>query len=342
MRKPLTMARDFKCSVTFSRAFAFAAALGFASEVIGQSIQLGMPIACEPGRTCYIQNYVDADPSASARDFKCGTRTYDGHNGTDFRLPSLASQKAGVEVLASASGRVLRARDGAPDGAFGKSARQAVRDVECGNGVVIEHPEHWETQYCHMASGSLAVKPDELVKAGQPLGRVGLSGLTEYPHLHFTVRHKGAVVDPFAYGAAADSCGIGELLWHPALHAQLAYQERAILNAGFASGPVTMELIEDGSADKELPSASGAAIVAFVRVIGLKTGDAQRLVIKDPVGNVIAENRTSQLDRNKAQFMLFAGRKRPAAGWDRGTYKATYVVERDGRVVLQKDLELTL
>jgi len=257
-------------------------------------------------------------------------------------LPSLASQKAGVEVLASASGRVLRTRDGTPDGAFGKSAREAVRDVECGNGVVIEHPEHWETQYCHMASGSLAVKPGELVKAGQPLGRVGLSGLTEYPHLHFTVRHKGAVVDPFAYGAAADSCGRGELLWHPALHAQLAYQERAVLNAGFANGPVTMELIEDGSADKEVPSASSAAIVAFVRVIGLKAGDAQQLAIKDPPGNVIAENRAPQLQTNKAQFMLFTGKKRPATGWDRGTYKATYVVERDGRVVLKKDMELTL
>lgn len=342
MRKPFTMAQDFMRGMTFSPAFAVAAALGFSSNVIAQGIQLGMPIACEPGRTCYIQNYSDADPSASARDYKCGTRTYDGHNGTDFRLPSLASQKAGVEVLASASGRVLRTRDSAPDGAFSKSSREAVRDVECGNGAVIEHPEHWETQYCHMASGSLMVKPGESVKAGQPLGRVGLSGLTEYPHLHFTVRHKGAVVDPFAYGAAPDSCGSGKLLWHPALHAQLDYQERAILNAGFASGPVTMELIEDGSADKELPSAGAAAIVAFVRAIGLKTGDAQRLVIKDPTGNVIAENRASQLEKDKAQFMLFTGRKRPTSGWDRGTYKATYVVERDGRVVLKKDLELTL
>jgi hypothetical protein len=342
MRKLLAMARDFMRGVTFSRAFAFAAALGFSSEVIAQSIQLGMPIACEPGRTCYIQNYVDVDPSASTQDYKCGTRTYDGHNGTDFRLPTLASQKAGVEVLAAASGRVLRTRDGAPDGAVGKSAREAVRDVECGNGVVIEHPEHWETQYCHMASGSLAVKPGELVKAGQALGRVGLSGLTEYPHLHFTVRHKGAIVDPFAYGAASGSCGGGELLWHPALHAQLAYQDRTVLNAGFANGPVTMELIEDGSAGKELPSASAAAIVAFVRAIGLQTGDSQRLVIKDPIGNVIAENRAPQLQTNKAQYMLFTGRKRPANGWDRGTYKATYVVERDGRVVLRKELELTL
>ena len=40
--------------------------------------------------------------------------------------------------------------------------------------------------------------------------------------------------------------------------------------------------------------------------------------------------------------MLFTGKKRPATGWDRGTYKATYVVERDGRVVLKKDMELTL
>ena len=40
--------------------------------------------------------------------------------------------------------------------------------------------------------------------------------------------------------------------------------------------------------------------------------------------------------------MLMAGKKRPAAGWERGTYKARYIVERDGRIVLQKDLELTL
>jgi Peptidase family M23 len=336
------MVQDPMPGLTFARAVVFAASLGFSSDVIAEGIQLGMPIACEAGRTCYIQNYTDVDPSASARDYKCGTLTYDRHNGTDFRLPSLASQKAGVEVLAAANGRVLRARDGLADGAFGKSAREAVRDVECGNGVVIEHPEHWETQYCHMASGSLAVKPGEQVKAGQTLGRVGLSGLTEYPHLHFTVRHQGAVVDPFAYGAAGDSCGSGEVLWHPSLHAQLAYQERVILNAGFANIPVTMELIEDGSADSELPSASAPAIVAFVRVIGLKAGDAQRLVIKDPAGNVFAENRASELQTNKAQYMLVAGKRRAATGWERGTYKATYLVERDGRIVLQKDLELTL
>ena len=335
------MGQSFICGVNLYRAAVIVATLGFSSDVIAQGIQLGMPIACEPGRTCYLQNYVDVDSSQSSRDYKCGTLTYDGHNGTDFRLPSLASQKAGVDVLASASGRVLRVRDGVQDNAFGKSARDAVRDVECGNGVVIEHPEQWETQYCHMANASLAVKPGEQVKAGQPLGQVGLSGLTEYPHLHFTVRHKGTIVDPFAYGAAAGACGSGKPLWHPELHAQLAYQERAILNAGFSTGPVTMEFIENGSA-KESPSASDAAIVVYVRAIGLKTGDAQHLIIKGPAGNVIAENKASQLDRDKAQYMLFTGKRRPSSGWDRGTYKASYVVEHDGRAVLKKDLEFTL
>ena len=29
----------------------------------------------------------------AARDFRCGTLSYDGHNGTDFRVPTLAAQK---------------------------------------------------------------------------------------------------------------------------------------------------------------------------------------------------------------------------------------------------------
>ena len=172
------------------------ATFGIVFDANAQNIQLGMPIACEVGRTCYIQHYVDIDPSPSAKDYKCGTLTYDKHNGTDFRVPSLESQQAGVEVLASASGRVLRTRDGAQDGAFRRSEREAVRDVECGNGVVIEHAEGWETQYCHMANGSLPVKPGDLVERGRPLGRVGLSGLTEFPHLHFTVRHRSRLPIP--------------------------------------------------------------------------------------------------------------------------------------------------
>lgn len=315
--------------------------LAFISSVVAENVRLKMPVACDPGRNCNIQNYVDIDSSSAAKDYKCGTLTYDGHNGTDFRLSSLDAQRVRVNVLASASGRVVRTRDGVLDGSFRKSAREAVRDIECGNGVVIEHSDHWETQYCHMANGTLQIKPGDFVKAGQPLGQIGLSGLTEYPHLHFTVRHQGRIVDPFAYGAPPGTCDGGEFLWDPSLREQLAYRERAILNAGFTSNPVTMDMIENGNAEKSLPSVDSPAIVAFIRTLGLKAGDEQWLAVTNPAGNVIAENRAVPLNNNKAQVMLFAGRKRPEKGWDQGTYKATYVVKRDGEVVLKKEFELS-
>ena len=94
-----------------------------------------MPVACELGRACFIQNYVDADPSASARDYTCGTLSYDGHNGIDFRLPTTAAQQAGVDVLAAAPGRVLRRRDGMADISVREGSRDAVKGAECGNAV---------------------------------------------------------------------------------------------------------------------------------------------------------------------------------------------------------------
>ena len=48
-----------------------------------------------------------------------------------------------------------------------------------------------------LAFTAMAVKLGDTVVAGQRLGLVGLSGMTEFPHLHFEVAKGGAVVDPF-------------------------------------------------------------------------------------------------------------------------------------------------
>jgi hypothetical protein len=223
---------------------AFGCGFGFAAAAYAESLPLKLPVACEVGRSCFIQNYVDADSSPVAKDYMCGTLTYDNHNGTDFRLSSHKAAHAGIDVTAAAEGRVVRVRDGESDVSVRDNGKEAVRGVECGNGVVIAHSGGWETQYCHMARDSVQVKPGQPVKAGQPLGRIGLSGMTEYPHLHFTVRREGRIVDPFAYRASPGACGEGESLWEQSLHEQLTYRPRAVLNAGFSSGPVTMELIE--------------------------------------------------------------------------------------------------
>jgi hypothetical protein len=246
----------------------------------------------------------------------------------------MAEQRAGVDVLAAAPGRVLRTRDDAADISTRVTGRDAVRGRECGNGLVIAHEGGFETQYCHMARGSLVVRPGDEVSAGQRLGRVGLSGDTEFPHLHFTVREGSKVVDPFAYGAPESSCGGGTTLWRSQLQAALQYRAGLALNTGFAPRQVSMEDIENGIG-REALKPDAPAIVAFARAITLLKGDTQRLVLRGPEG-VLADHSAPALPTNKAQIFLEVGRKQPATGWPPGIYVATYTVTRAGETVIEK------
>jgi hypothetical protein len=322
--------------------FSLLALLLFVAPASAQDISLRLPVACEPGKSCVVQHYVDRDPSPAAHDYQCGSLTYEGHNGTDIRIPTMAAQKAGVNVLAAADGKVLRVRDGIADVSVAGQDRATVNNLECGNGAVVDHGGGWETQYCHMAKDSLAVRPGEAVKAGAVLGRVGLSGLTEFPHLHFTLRKDGQVVDPFAFGAEAKSCGGGKLLWDAATAAALSYRPGTVLNKGFASGPVTMEVVESGGADEAVPNTGSPALVAFVRAIGLKGGDLQALRLVDPDGKVVAENKPAALDRDKAQWMLFSGVKSPQGGFRPGLYRAIYTVMREGKPAIEQAFAIEL
>ncbi|MCB8819153.1 M23 family metallopeptidase [Microvirga rosea] len=303
---------------------------------------LHWPVACEIGRDCVIQHYVDRDPSPEAQDYHCGTLTYDGHDGTDIRIPTMAAQKAGVAVLAAADGTVLRTRDGVADVSIAEKGRDSVNAMECGNGVVIDHGDGWETQYCHMAKDSLRVRSGDRIKAGDPIGLVGLSGLTEFPHLHFTVRRDAQVVDPFADGAQEKSCAGGPSLWRDDLRRGLAYTDGGVLNKGFSGGAVTMEAIESGTAEREVPTTQSPALVAFVRAIGLKQGDEQVLILVDPDGTPAAQGKAPPLDRNKAQWMMFAGFKQPAGGFRPGLYRALYRVMRNGKPAIEQAFGINL
>jgi murein DD-endopeptidase MepM/ murein hydrolase activator NlpD len=324
------------------RRVALCCLLPFIAPPAAYAIELGLPLDCEIGRTCLIQNYVDHDQSGGTSDYQCGALTYDGHNGTDFRVPTLAMQRSGVDVLAVADGQVLRTRDGVADISISARDAPSVARQECGNGAIIAHADGWETQYCHLARGSLRVKPGDRVKTGQSLGQVGLSGKTEFPHVHLTVRLRGKVVDPFAVGASEGSCGGGTVLWNPSLRDALSYRAPAVLNTGFAKGPVTMEQVEAGDSANLRPDQEATALVAFARAIGLKREDVQRLIVTGPDGETFVDQTEKPLERDKAQYLLFAGKKRPAGGWKPGSYRSTYSVTRDGKVLLQRTFELSL
>lgn len=296
---------------------------------------LVLPLACEINKTCFVQNYVDVDPGPDAKDFTCGTRSYERHSGTDFRVPTMADQKRGVAVLAAAPGTVLRVRDGEPDVSVRERGTENLDGKDCGNGLVVDHGQGWTSQYCHMAKGSLVVKPGDKVTAGQKLGLVGLSGRTEYPHLHLTLRRGNDVVDPFAVDAAPGTCGTArQSAWAPGVREALAYRPRSLLNAGFSAGPVTMEQIESGEAGRGGLTVQSPALVAFVRSIGLKAGDVQRLVITGPDGKEFLRNEAKPLAGPQAQTMVFAGRKRPDTGFPPGEYTVRFEVLSGGAPVL--------
>ena len=68
----------------------------FASD---PNIRLSSPVGCKIGGICTIQNYVDRDPGPGAKDYTCGRLVYNGHKGTDFRLPDASWLKHIAAVL---------------------------------------------------------------------------------------------------------------------------------------------------------------------------------------------------------------------------------------------------
>ena len=89
----------------------------------------------------------------------------------------------GRDVLAPADGVVVRAVDDVADGAPGRIGRGV--DPR-GNRVVLQVGEGEFVFLCHLAQGSLAVRPGRRVRGGDLLGRVGCSGwspFTPEPHL---------------------------------------------------------------------------------------------------------------------------------------------------------------
>ncbi|WP_366142860.1 M23 family metallopeptidase [Pseudooceanicola sp.] len=288
---------------------------------------MALPIDCRLGETCYIQNYADADPGAGVTDFTCGGLSYDGHKGTDFALPSLAAMRAGVRVLAAAPGQVRATRDGEPDRLFTAEDAARIDGKECGNGVVIAHGDGWETQYCHMAQGSIRVSQGALVDTGTPLGRVGLSGRTQFPHLHLSLRHNGQVIDPFAPNAEPGQCGLrdGASLWRDAP----AYQPGGLLSVGFADALPDYDTIKAGTAGHLTLPADAPALVLWAYAYGAQAGDVLRLSITAPNGRGYHQAEVP-IEAKQAQYFRASGRRirkalRP------GLYQGQVVLRRNGK-----------
>jgi murein DD-endopeptidase MepM/ murein hydrolase activator NlpD len=107
---------------------------------------------------------------------KFGRRWNREHEGIDMAAP------IGTPVLAAASGTVIYAGD---------------QVQGYGNMVVLRHNAELVTVYAH--NSVLRVHIGERVTVGQEIARVGDSGRSTAPHLHFEVRRKEIPQDPMPF-----------------------------------------------------------------------------------------------------------------------------------------------
>ena len=300
--------------------------------------RLALPLSCEIGKTCWVQQYFDHDPSAGVKDYACGSQSYDGHDGTDFRVRDTSSK---VDVIASASGTVMTVRDGMPDRLTrGAEDEQAIASLECGNGVLIAHGGGWETQYCHLRRGSVLPQVGEAVSQGQKLGEAGYSGLAAFPHVHLALRKDGMAVDPFRSQDEGEACGAPQYpLWTDDVLAALPYARSDIIGQGFAPGAVKLDMLEEGRF-RGAPEAEWPAMTAYMWAINLEPGDTIRVTFEGPEGIFATTDVT--LDRAKAQYMLFAGKKRPPGGWPKGLYRGNLEITNAGRQRLSQSWQSTI
>lgn len=172
-----------------------------------------------------ISAHVDHNPASGAvKDFNCGTLTYDGHRGTDisiFPFPFYKMDNDQVEVVAAAAGTIVDKSDGNFD-------KNCATNSLTANYIVIQHDDGSRILYFHMKKNSLTAKAvGQPVAVGEYLGKVGSSGNSSGPHLHFEVWSGSTVAtlnDPFAGQCNALNT---ESWWT----AQKAYKETAVVKA---------------------------------------------------------------------------------------------------------------
>jgi murein DD-endopeptidase MepM/ murein hydrolase activator NlpD len=72
----------------------------------------------------------------------------------------------------------------------------------CGTAVVISHNvngEKFDSEYCHMISGSPPVSVGQSISAGTIIGNVGSTGMSTGPHLHLEIHVSGNAIDPLGF-----------------------------------------------------------------------------------------------------------------------------------------------
>lgn len=140
------------------------------------------------GASFPVENFQTYTSPFGLRQSPDGSYTQEYHRGLDMAAPQ------GSYIRNWWTGKVVEVSD----------------DSACGTSVVVESGQ-WEHIYCHMIGhvekekgqrvmvdrdGGVRVWEGQIVQAGVRIGRVGMTGRTTGPHLHWGLKFGGKWVDP--------------------------------------------------------------------------------------------------------------------------------------------------
>jgi hypothetical protein len=189
-----------------------------AAQPADAGLRFGLPLA-EPELIVSAAIGVDHDPES--QDGLLGSALctnyageafpycYDQHDGSDYLLvDGFDTMDAGsVDVLAAADGVVTSIEQSQYDRCHIEGT-----GVSCdgypmvGNHVLLEHADGTVSKYWHLMTDSVVVTLGEEVRCGDKLAKVGSSGLSSGPHLHFeVVSADGVTFDPYAGAYSQDA-----------------------------------------------------------------------------------------------------------------------------------------
>lgn len=161
-----------------------------------QKAELRLPLAEGAWYTIMGNDWTDlhkAEPVSQAFAYDFVKLGPDGRIYANNGLTNVDHYAWNQPVLAPAPGKVLWVRDGMPDAAPGQppdlDLLQTDPRLMTGNSLVIGHG-HGECSYFgHLQAGSLAVAAGDYVRRGQVIARVGNSGISQGPHLHYHLQN---------------------------------------------------------------------------------------------------------------------------------------------------------
>jgi len=137
-----------------------------------------------------------------------GDRVYDGDGSRNDQF-----YVYGADVYAVANGTVVSVQDGKPDATPNKAMTPKTLSDFGGNQVMLEIAPKVYAVYAHLQPGSLRVKVGDTVKVGATLAKIGNTGPSLGPHLHFgllnrpdlfTGRSLPFVIDSYTLAGRAD------------------------------------------------------------------------------------------------------------------------------------------